>query len=77
MTRTRTQRSGALLLAIVGLALPAPAPLAAQPLATLKGHTAEVFSVWFSPDGKRLASGSADQTVKVWDAQPPKAPKKP
>ena len=35
---------------------------------TLKGHTGTVSSVSFSPDGKRLASGSSDQTVKVWDA---------
>ena len=40
-----------------------------QEALTLKGHTAPVRSVCFSPDGKRLASGSADQTVKVWDAQ--------
>src|SRR5439155_11009451 len=36
---------------------------------TLKCHTWEVFSVAFSPDGKRIASGSQDNMVKVWDAQ--------
>jgi WD40 repeat protein len=34
----------------------------------LKGHTGPVTSVCFSPDGKRLASGSW-QEVTVWDAQ--------
>ncbi len=32
----------------------------------LGSHTREVTSVAFSPDGKYLASGSADRTVNVW-----------
>jgi eukaryotic-like serine/threonine-protein kinase len=40
---------------------------------TLKGHTDKVLSVAFSADGKRIASGSQDGTVKVWDAHTGKA----
>jgi WD40 repeat protein len=33
----------------------------------LKGHGTWVSSLLFSPDGKKVISGSADQTIRVWD----------
>ncbi|MBI1743574.1 hypothetical protein HYR54_10995 [Candidatus Acetothermia bacterium] len=38
-------------------------------VATLLGHTNPVRSVSFSPDGKLLASGSGDKTIRVWDVR--------
>jgi WD40 repeat protein len=39
-----------------------------QELLTLKGLIFGVLSVAFSPDGKRLVTGSFDKKVKLWDA---------
>ncbi|MBZ5654311.1 MAG: TIR domain-containing protein [Acidobacteriia bacterium] len=43
--------------------------LSSQVRTTLRGHSGGVNGVAFSPDGKRLATASDDQTAKVWDAE--------
>lgn len=35
----------------------------------LRGHTAAISQVRISPDGRWIASASADGTAKIWDAQ--------
>jgi hypothetical protein len=43
-------------------------PAMGTTLVTYTGHLGQVAIVAWSPDGKRIASGSGDQTVQVWDA---------
>ena len=35
---------------------------------TLSGHRSMVYCVAYSPDGSRVVSGSADNTLRLWDA---------
>ena len=35
---------------------------------TLKGHGGPVWSVAFAPDGRTLATGSDDASLRFWDA---------
>jgi WD40 repeat protein len=35
----------------------------------LRGHTAQIYGLAFSPDGTKFATGSLDNTVILWDAK--------
>ena len=32
-----------------------------------QGHTREIYSLAFSPDGRLIVSGSGDRTARIWD----------
>ena len=40
---------------------------APPPVNFFNGHSSRVHGVAFFPDGRRIVSGSADQTIKIWD----------
>jgi WD domain, G-beta repeat len=43
--------------------------LTGRKLETLVGHTAQVLAVGVSPNGRRFATGSADGTARLWNAE--------
>jgi len=52
-----------------GQAAAPPLPPGVKLLGTLEGHQNAVLCVVFDPQGGTLASGSADKTVKLWEAR--------
>lgn len=49
--------------------VPENLPPGVKLLRTLEGHQSAVYGVAFDPQGKMLASGSHDETVKLWGVQ--------
>ena len=50
-----------------GSKLSSAAPFSIPRLRTLKGHTGRIYSMAFLADSDRLITGSADQTLRLWE----------
>lgn len=54
---------------------PTPIPAPGTNYVTYKGQTKPVYALAFAPNGQQIASGGADEEVKVWDAASPDSQK--
>jgi WD40 repeat protein len=55
------------LLATIDTALQLWDPITGAQKANIEAHRAHITCLAFSPDGKTIATGSLDRTVKLWD----------
>lgn len=46
-----------------------PAESITRCTSSLPGHSAAIITLNFSPDSQKLASGSGDSTVRIWDSE--------
>ncbi|MCA9073378.1 MAG: hypothetical protein KDA84_30850, partial [Planctomycetaceae bacterium] len=56
------------LICLITLLLPLTANAALPEIVPQLGHSDQVHSVSFSPNGKFVLTGSVDATTKIWDA---------
>jgi WD40 repeat protein len=47
---------------------PSLGPATGRETLRLVGHTDKVYDAQFSPDGRRIVTGSGDFSARIWDA---------